>query len=363
MRIKRKLDGNIPTNRGNLIWTDGSVNAILRNTHPNGAYTYYEKEISCPRIVDQETWEKVQSRLANKKRMQRGKQIKIYDYPLREIMFCHHCGTQFGGRAHTLKNGLKRTRYLCVLHNKKYKESSVQGDWKRNKYCENNSSLESGPTEDTIWVTLLEVLRLSHQEREFFKNSLFKQKNKSDKSKKKGIDLLKGKITKTNETICLLEERIVEKQIDKISSREKAKSIQSFIDQLQAKIDELSSLLIVLENDLSNLENSNLWIDWVDDYECNIDKLTNLPRDKRIEELKKYIKRVDVSFNKETRNHRLELHFKSPLIGDSLNWKDKQKNKGYSIAKGNAEKVVHLERGKHINDKINGLNKDSQIVL
>ena len=223
--------------------------------------------------------------------------------------------------------------------------------------------MESGPTEDTIWVTLLEVLRLSHQEREFFKNSLFKQNNKSDKSKKKGIDLLKGKITKTNETICLLEERIVEKQIDKISSREKAKSIQSFIDQLQAKIDELSSLLIVLENDLSNLENSNLWIDWVDDYECNIDKLTNLPRDKRIEELKKYIKRVDVSFNKETRNHRLELHFKLPLIGDSLNWKDKQKNKGYSIAKGNAEKVVHLERGKHINDKINGLNKDSQIVL
>lgn len=363
MRIKRKLDGNIPTNRGNLIWTDGSVNAILRNTHPNGAYTYYEKEISCPRIVDQETWAKVQSRLANKKRMQRGKQIKIYDYPLREIMFCHHCGTQFGGRSHTLKNGLKRTRYLCVLHNKKYKESSVQGDWKRNKYCQNNSSMEAGPTEDTIWVTLLEVLRLSHQEREIFKNSLFKQKNKSDKSKKKGIDLLKGKITKTNETICLLEERIVEKQIEKISSREKATSIQSFIDQLQAKIDELSSLLIVLENDLSNFENSDLWIDWIDDYKCNIDKLTNLPRDKRIEELKKYIKRVDVSFNKETRNHRLEIHFKLPLIGDSLNWKDKQKKKGYSIAKGNAEKVVHLERGKHIKDKINGLNKDSQIAL
>jgi site-specific DNA recombinase len=98
MRIKRKLDGNIPTNRGNLIWTDGSVNAILRNTHPNGAYTYYEKEIPCPRIVDQETWDKVQARLANKKRMKRGQQIKIYDYPLREIMFCHHCGTQFGGR-------------------------------------------------------------------------------------------------------------------------------------------------------------------------------------------------------------------------------------------------------------------------
>jgi hypothetical protein len=52
-----------------------------------------------------------------------------------------------------------------------------------------------------------------------------------------------------------------------------------------------------------------------------------------------------------------------PLIGDSLNWEDKQKKKGYSIVKGNAEKVVHLERGKRIKDKINGLNKDSQIAL
>jgi len=363
MRIKRKLDGNVLTKRGSPIWSDGSVNNILRNTHPNGTYTYYEKEIDCPRIVDQETWDKVQSKLANKKRMQRGRQIKIYDYPLREIMFCDHCGTQMGGRSHSLKSGLKRTRYLCVHHNKKYKESSVQGDWKRNKYCENNSSLESGPTEDTIWTTLLEVLRLSHQEREIFKKSLLKQKKMSDKSIKKEIDVAKGQIAKTNETICLLEERIVEKQIEKISSREKAKSIQSFIDQLQEKVDEESSRLIVLENDLSNLENSNLWIDWVNDYECNIDKLTNLPRDKRIEEVKKYIKRIDVTFNKETRNHRLDLHFRLPLIGDSLKWKDKQKNKGYSISKGNTEKVVYLERGEHVTRDTKGLDKESQIVL
>lgn len=32
MRIKRKLDGNVLTKRGSPIWSDGSVNAILRNT-------------------------------------------------------------------------------------------------------------------------------------------------------------------------------------------------------------------------------------------------------------------------------------------------------------------------------------------
>ena len=97
---------------------------------------------------------------------------------------------------------------------------------------------------------------------------------------------------------------------------------------------------------------------------CYIDfELTNLPRDKGIEGVKKYIERIDVTFNKETRNHRLDLHFRLPLIGDSLKWKDKQKNKGYSISKGNTEKVVYLERGEHVTRETKGLDKDSQIVL
>ena len=37
-KIKHKLDGNVMTNRGKPIWSYGSVEAILRNTHPNGSY-------------------------------------------------------------------------------------------------------------------------------------------------------------------------------------------------------------------------------------------------------------------------------------------------------------------------------------
>ena len=363
-RIKHKLDGSVLTNRGNVSWSYGSVEAILRNTHPNGSYVYYEKEIPCPRIVDPDIWEKVQKRLSNKKRMERGKNVKNYNFPLREIMYCGHCGTQMGGRTHSLKNGEKRTRYKCVLHNKKWKDTSYDGDWKRNKYCENNFSMESSPTEDSIWTSLLNVLELSHQQREIFKKKVLSNQKKSRESKETLIEKLNIKIERTKESIQRIEDSIEEKEIEKISSREKAKSIQSFIDKLHIELNRLSTDLIEQENELVVLENDNLWINWIKDYVNNIDKLNNLKREERIDEIKKYIKRIDVFFNKETRKHRLDLKFKLPLVEDTFKWKDSlKKKKGYVISKGQTEKVLYLERGGQTMTKKHDSKEENQIVL
>jgi hypothetical protein len=103
-------------------------------------------------------------------------------------------------------------------------------------------------------------------------------------------------------------------------------------------------VLIEHENDLVSLENSNLWIDWINDYQNNLDKLDNLSREERIKQIKKYVKRIDVFFDKETRKHRLNLNFRLPLIRDSLNWKNQLKKKnGYKIEKGSNQKVVNLD--------------------
>ena len=343
MRIKTKLDGNVPTNRGNMLWTDGSVNSVLRNTHHGGFYTYLGVKIDCPRIIEQEIWEKVQERLNKNQRIDRGCGTKVYEYPLRQIMWCKHCGTQMSGISKKIKKDGHRINYCCSSRNKKYKEKG-SGDWVRGKYCENNVSMDCHKTEDTLWETLLNILRLSHQERELFKQSIFEQKNKSQKTKDKEISLLNKKIDKTKESISLIEEKIVEKEIEKISSREKARSIQTMIDKLQLELDRLFQVLVKHENDLVSLENNSLWIDWVNDYQNNLNKLNDLDRKERIKEIMKYIKRIDVSFNPETRNHKLDLKLKLPLIGDKLNWKDKlKKKKGYLIEKGSNKSMINLE--------------------
>ena len=43
--------------------------------------------------------------------------------------------------------------------------------------------------------------------------------------------------------------------------------------------------------------------------------------------IKKYIKKINVLFDSETRKHRLVLKFRLPINEDSLKWKDKFKKK------------------------------------
>ena len=342
-RIKHKLDGNVLTKRGKPIWSYGSVESILKNPHPNGSYVYYEKEIPCPRIVEPVIWDKVQERLKKGSRP-KGPTQKNHDYPLRELMSCGHCDSVIWGESRKLKNDQFRLSYRCSKHNKKWKSSSKDGDWTRGKHCPNNVSMDCKRTIEGIWETLVNILELSHQEREIFKKSLLKQKNRSKISKENELTRLSKKIDSIKESISRLEESIVQKEIEKISSREKAKSIQMFIDKLQIELNKLSTTLIELENEKVVLEEDNLWIDWISDYESNIHELKNLSDEQKIEVIKKYVKKIRVLFDSETRKHRLVLKLRLPIIEDTLKWKDKsKKKKGYVIEKGKYEKMVNLD--------------------
>jgi hypothetical protein len=342
-RIKHKLDGNVLTNRGNPIWSYGSVEAILKNSHPNGSYVYYEKEIECPRIVDQEIWDKVQIRRSKKKSIY-GNNRKNHDYPLRELMTCGHCDDVLWGSSKIYSEDKTLLSYRCSSQNKNWKKSSRDGDWSRDNNCQNNVSMDCERTIEGIWVTLVNILRLSNQEREISKKTLLKQKNKSHKSKETEIKNLTSKIDKTKETISLIEERIVEKEVQKISSREKVKAIQSFIDKLELELHKLSLELIHYENQLLILKDGSLWIDWVNDYQDNIDRLERLKGEDRVKEIKKYVKKIDVFFNPETRKHRLDLKLRLPIVKDNLKWyKESNKSKGYSVVQGTNQTMVELD--------------------
>ena len=70
------------------------------------------------------------------------------------------------------------------------------------------------------------------------------------------------------------------------------------IKLIKDEIDKERLKLIQLENEIGNLENDNLWIDWVNDYEELIKETESMKREDRIEVIKKYIKRIDVYFDK-----------------------------------------------------------------
>jgi len=346
--IKKKLDGKVETNRGNVIWTHGSISKLLSNTHHKGFYTYLGVQIPCPKIVDLELWERVNKKINNKERRQKYTNKKRYDFTLSPILECGNCGSSILGQSQRSKGEEFRFSYCCSSRDKSYKKGGTKGDWKRGKYCPNTVSIECQRTEDVVWETLSEILKVSRIEKESFKGLRLSTKKTTTSKKEIELDKLRVVHSNLHSTIRRIEEGIEDQRIDKLSNPTKAKSIDNFIKKLEKSKEETLLKIQETENRMSELEDDSLWIDWVKDYQDKIKNLDKMSRKEKNEEIRRYVKKILVTFNEETRTHTLKLRLKLPLVGDYFKYTDKKKSpKEYKIHEGSYEKELeYSEQGK-----------------
>ena len=346
--IKKKLDGKVETNRGNVIWTQQSIGSLMRNTHHKGYYTYLGTKIPCPKIVDIELWERVNKKINNKERRQKYTNKKRYDFALSPLLECGNCGESILGQSQKSKGDSYRFSYCCSSRDKSYKKGGTKGNWERGKYCPNTVSIESERTEDIVWETLSEILKVSRIEKESFKGLRLSTKKTTTSKKEMELDKLRVVHSNLHSTIRRIEEGIEDQRIDKLSNPTKAKSIDNFIKKLEKSKEETLLKIQETENRMSELEDDSLWIDWVKDYQDKIKNLDKMSRKEKNEEIRRYVKKILVTFNEDTRTHTLKLRLKLPLVGDYFKYTDKKKSpKEYKIHEGSYEKELeYTEQGK-----------------
>ena len=340
--IKKKLDGKVETNRGNVIWSMESIRKILSNTHHKGYYTYLGTEIPCLPNVDISLWDSVNKELEDKTSRRPITGVKKYDYSLRPLMVCSDCGMNMIGQTKK-RNGKPVYNYMCSSRDKTYKKGRHSPDWKRGKYCNNSISIDSVRTEDVVWETLSNILKQSHQEKEKFKGLSLSGKKSGQKEKDKETLYLRSEIERIESNVRRIEEGISDKEIEKFSNPSQKKTIDRFIEKLNVSLNKEQLLLLEKQNNLSDLLNNDLWVDWVNNYQDNLKNLDLMSRKERNDEVQKYVQSIGVSFDKDKRTHNLKLRLKLPLIGDNLEYKDeKKKVKGYKITEGGHNTVVSL---------------------
>lgn len=101
------------TKNGKQFYTN-ALPFILNNRMYIGDYTY-KNEIprSCPAIVDEETFNACQERLAKNKILRGQKKSETVDFILTGKLFCGMCGTTMVGDSGTSRNGTKHYYYTC----------------------------------------------------------------------------------------------------------------------------------------------------------------------------------------------------------------------------------------------------------
>ena len=101
-------------NRKGKAFTNNSLYAVLKNEKYTGVYLYKDKRIEggMPRIIDDDTFWKVQEMLKINKRAPAHKWSKA-EYLLTDKLFCGKCGSGMIGESGTSKTGAKHNYYSC----------------------------------------------------------------------------------------------------------------------------------------------------------------------------------------------------------------------------------------------------------
>ena len=337
------LKSGVVTRRGNPVWSHGSIDKLLTNTHYEGYYTYTDKKsgdtlrIVCPRLLDPSLIKSVrdlrEKRSYGKTGNRRTKTSnQKYTYLLTGLLVCGHCGSLYGGN----HKKTQTSYYSCLQKTHKFKTKYTE----KHVVCGSNRNIRIDKTDEVAWDTIVDTISKSHTFKETVKTELLgKNSYKKSVSDIKKLEnkqkKLKKEVDDVTESIVNSESLVLIGKRDKVEVEKIVKNLEKHRLFLETQIEEISQSL--LED-----QQQRRWVDWVKEFGSRIDKLKD--PDFTIEERKKFIEGVVNKIlvtNNNVREHELKIEFRLPYVGDKFEYNDpSNKSKGYTIKKGRKTKKV-----------------------
>ena len=342
--IKSQLDKEGVVARRGKLFTTGSINVLLKNTHHIGYYDWTDKKsgetinCSCPAIVDETVWNDVQRRreqiYARKGQNNRTKRF----YLLRNLMFCGECGSQMSGRIHDARN---ENLYFCPNKTRNWVKGARPKNqkWKRGKVgeygCSMVRSLNIPITDEFVWNTVMDTVSNSSILKEGFKDEILKSKFAGDVETERDLRNQKTKSNRLKKDLQQVQSSIADVETNNLLKRYDDAvyaQIKSNLDaELKSKKDEIEQTRLRIKE----LGNQKRWLDWVEKYADQIGALDEFTNEDKKEYLEGILDRIEVRLDKETNDHELEIIFQMGLVGDGIEYVDADdKSAGYDLVEG-----------------------------
>jgi uncharacterized protein (UPF0305 family) len=348
--VKRLLDskGVIPR-RAKGLWTIGSLQALMKNTHYIGKYEYTDKKsetsvkVSCPAIVDEVTWKAVQQlkkrEIARTPQKNRTKKF----YLLRDLMFCGHCGRPFGARSKESKN---ENLYYCPNKERTWvTDGGTKTPWARGTGCGMARSLNIPETDSLVWELVGKVHSKSSLLKEEVKRRILKEQGVGAVRSEAEIKALEVKIKKLQKELSQAQEAQGGLEAN-FRLGEISKKVYEFgVQRVKEKINLVETELTNTQLELLGNDTNKKWVDWVAKFGEELIKIDKLSEEDKKTYLSGLIEKITVMYLPEVNEHQLTLHFHLPIVNDGIRWKNpKLKSKGYALVKGGKEAGVRIKK-------------------
>ena len=339
------MKNGVLTRRGKPIWSLGSLDKLLQNTHYDGYWYYTDKKsnrtirVSCPRIIKPSLISKSQ-KVRKDRQYKSGHSVRTntsvtkHTYLLSKVLKCGSCGSYYYG--HFKKSQGENSFYQCGSKNNKYRDKHTE----RYVECGTKRNVRIGTIEKEVWDIVLEVIKLSHIFKQSIKTEMLDGKSKKDidenkKTLLRRINLKEKEINKISDSLVSLETDMI---LNESRNNSRMREVLKKLDQERLSIEGDVELL---NNELTGIESSSQWIDWLKVFKNKIKQIDQFSKDEKKEFLTGVVDEIVVSQH-DKKTHKLDIRFKFPYVNDKLTYNDPMnKRKGYSIKKG--KKVKSLE--------------------
>lgn len=351
MEIKVFLDlqMDIKPRRSGKGWNSGTVLSMLKKEIYIGKQVWEWKEklpndeiqviesfvVKTPKIIDEQLFKEVQKRIKTQYPTHiDGKSKKSL---LGGLLTCDKCKLKLGHR-------FKSTNHYYG----KCSESNWRkvGDKVDTKSCPLKKSPRMEELDKKVVSVVKDVLLNSKTIREKFKVSNLNPKFEDEKNLKKLSDDLKRRIRDKNLELSKVDEELLKLEFDirlgTITQNQGEKLRERFKSHLSTIQDEVNDL----NENLQSISNSTGWVNWLNKINENLEEVETFSFEKQREFLLDTINKIDIKYDPKKKSHQLDIKFKLPIVGDSLNYTgvvDKNGFKEYQIKEGKS--VIKSEMG------------------
>ena len=347
--IRQELTSHgVKTNRGKDIWSIGSVENVLRNTHYDGWYEVTDSKstppqtyrVECPRIVSETTFTK--ARIETERR--KSKRVKTSNekhlYFLKGLLKCADCGRFFHGRVQSRQYDC----YYCPSKERRWvKGQKDHKDWD----CKNSRYLRIDETDRIVWETVIEILRESNLYKETIKRAVL-GKPKATDEQVEAKRLIEVKLKSLNRQLRDYKKSLVKIETDIVLRNGDQEILRGVKQNVE---DAIHSQCLGIENtekELNDLNSETRFHDWVEKFGESLDDIYKETPEKRHEFLEGIIKDVTVK-TVDKNSHTLTLNFHLPYVDDDLIWNDpNNKRRSYKLKDGVKEKTLEVNHSKKI---------------
>ena len=352
------LNNGVLTRRENPVWSLGSINALLTNTHYDGYWYYKDKKsdqairVTCPRIVSPQLIQEVKNAREKRSYKTSGSQrtktsVTKHTYLLSKMLVCGECGSFYYGN-------YKKTQtsyYHCGNKTNKFRDKNTN----RSKVCKTKRNVRMDTTEKVVWDLVRDVLSSSHIYKESIKLDILGSRSTHQKTGQEKKALTK-KIGKLEIEVQKITDTIVDLTSQNLLSE--SRDLQRVIKKLEEKRNQVEVEIQTYTNDLQEIDNEGRWVDWLKVWKNRLTDLDSLTREDKHKFLKGIISSITV---KEINNqkHQLVVVFLFPWVGDKIKYVDpKNKSEGYELIEGRKSKSKQVELLKKLNLK----DRESTII-